>query len=90
MSAEVAPAFLSAAITFVAALAFCASAPEAVLARVSIVKPKSARSGTLVTVPLPETVIVLPAGVPAERPRCGCATPAIAEAASSSRASGRI
>src|SRR5258708_4931735 len=88
-SAEATPASFSAWITLVASSAFCASAAAAVFARDSTLKPRSARSGMLVTVPLPVTVIVFSA-VAAARPRCGCATPAIADAASSSRASGRI
>src|SRR5215471_17806235 len=56
------------------------------------VTPKSneARSGVASTVPLPVTVIVEPLVVVAERPRWGCATPAIAAATSSTPASTRI
>src|SRR5262245_9261390 len=50
-----------------------------------LVTPKlnDARSGVASTVPSPVTVIVVPAGGVAVRPRRGCATPAIAAAASS-------
>src|SRR6058998_536975 len=65
---------------------FLVIAAAAVAARVSTVKENEARSGTVVTVPLPETVIVLAAGVSADRPRRGCATPAIAEATRSTAA----
>ena len=88
MSAAATPAFFNAVATAAAASAFRAIAPVAVWARVSIVKSKEARSGTVVTVPLPLTVIVF-AGASAERPRCGCATPAIAEAVRRTAAIGR-
>src|SRR5207244_5747797 len=57
-----------------------------------VVTPKSneARSGVASTVPLPVTVIVVPAVGVAERPRCGCATPAIAAATSSTPATRRV
>src|SRR5262249_21662799 len=50
-----------------------------------VVTPKSndAWSGVASTVPSPLTVMVEPAGGVAERPRRGCATPAIAAATSS-------
>src|SRR5262252_4014951 len=58
----------------------------------SVVTPKSneARSGVASTVPLPVTVIVEPEEDVAERPRRGCATPAIAAATSSTPASTRM
>src|SRR5437870_12678333 len=64
-------------------------AAAAVAARVSTVKENEARSGTVVTVPCPLTVIAVFAGVSVERPSCGCATPAIAAAARSTAAAKR-
>ena len=86
-SAAATPAFLTAAATLRLHRSSCEIAPVAVWARVSTVKSNEARSGTVVTVPLPETVIVFEgAGESAEWPRRGCATPAIAEATRSTAA----
>ena len=63
------------------------ASPAAVWARVSTLKENEARSGTVVTVPWPFTVIVFADVAAAERPSCGWATPAIAEAARSTAAS---
>ena len=67
MSAAATPAFFKAAMTAAAASAVRASALEAVCARVSTVKENEARSGTVVTVPCPLTVIAVFAGVSVER-----------------------
>src|SRR5882762_5296385 len=85
MSAAGTPAPLIAAITAAAASLFCASALVAVFPRVSTVKLNVARSGTLVTLPVPVTVMVLSAAV-AEWPSRGCAMPLTAEAVSRSSA----
>src|SRR3954449_3640185 len=78
------PAFFSAAITAAASSAFFASAAFAVAACEVTEKSNAARSGTVVTVPLPVTVMVFFAGVSAARPSRGCAMPAMAEATRSS------
>src|ERR1700675_133358 len=80
MSAGSTPAFLTADATAVAAAAFWASAALAVVARVSTVKSNPAWSGTVVTEPLPVTVIVFVVVVVAAWQRRGWAIPAIAEA----------
>ena len=55
-----------------------------------VARQNAARSGVASTVPLPVTVMVEPVDGVAERPRCGCATPAIAAATISTPASRRI
>src|SRR5262252_3448918 len=66
------------------------SASAAVAPFVVTPKSKDARSGVASTVPLPVTVMVEPPDVVAERPRCGCATPAMAAATMSAPASTRM
>src|SRR4051794_4558385 len=77
---------LSAAATASAVVLFFASAALAESAFVVTVKKNVARSGTVSTEPLPATVIVFGLAVSAEWAKCGCATPAIAAAAKSTRA----
>src|SRR4029078_10747648 len=90
MSESATPAFLSAATIVRASEEWRLTACAAVAPFVVTPKSKEARSGVASTVPLPITVMVVPADGVAERPRCGCATPAIAAAASSTPASRRI
>jgi hypothetical protein len=66
------------------------NASAAVDAWVVTPKSKDARSGVAFTVPLPVTVIVVPAEDVAVRPKSGCATPAIAAATSNTPARRRI
>src|SRR5205823_12904730 len=87
---EAMPAFFSASLRARAWEAFRRSAYAAVAPLVDTPKSKEARSGVASTVPLPVTVIVVPAVGVAERPRCGCATPAIAAATSSTPATKRV
>src|SRR5947207_13261726 len=84
------PAFFSAAMIVRASEELRLSASPAVAPFVVTPKSNEARSGVASTVPLPVTVIVAPADGVAERPRWGCATPAIAAATSSTPASRRI
>src|SRR4051812_22480830 len=72
--------FFNALATASASASFLAIAAFAVSAFVVTVKEKPARSGTVSTLPRPETVMVFGVGVSAERAKCGCATPARAEA----------
>src|SRR4051812_49183122 len=80
----------SAATTASASVPFFASAAFAVSAFVDTVNVKVARSGTVTTVPLPETVIDLVSGVAAACPGRGCATPARAAAPKTTRTARRI
>src|SRR5581483_7124247 len=83
-SAWAMPAAFTASSTAVISVAFCASASLAVRACVWTPNSNDARSGTVDAVPFPTTVIVLVAGASAARPKCGCAMPATADAASTS------
>src|SRR3954453_20276126 len=90
MSDEPMPAFFRAAMIGGASEGLRLSAAAAVGPFVVTPKSNDARSGVASTVPLPVTVIVEPVEGVAERPRFGCATPAIAAATSSAPASRRI
>src|SRR5262249_13415531 len=90
MADEATPALFSAAMTLRAAEELRVSASAAVAPFVVTPKSNDARSGVASTVPSPVTVMVEPAGGVAERPRRGCATPAIAAATSSTPARRRI
>src|SRR6201982_2983694 len=90
MSDEPTPDLLSAATIARASESLRLRASAAVAPFVVTPKSNEAWSGVSSTVPLPVTVMVEPADVVAERPRCGCATPAIAPARSSTPATRRI
>src|SRR4051794_29697551 len=74
----------SAATTASAAVSFLVRAALALSPLLVTVKENVARSGTVSTEPFPVTVIVWLA-VAADRANCGCATPATAAAAKSTR-----
>src|SRR3954466_6299650 len=82
-SSSATPAALTAAITARVSVAFCASAAAAVAARVSTVKLKAARSGTVVMLPFPVTVIVFSVSDAAAAPPCGRRTATSAPATTS-------
>ena len=90
MSAEGMPAFFSASMIARAWAELLLSAWAAVAPFVVTPKSNEAWSGVESTVPLPVTVMVEPVDEVAERPRCGCATPAIAAATSSTPEMRRI
>src|SRR5215470_10050456 len=90
MAEDATPALFRASMIARASDALRLRAWAAVDACVCTPKSNDARSGVASTVPFPVTVIVVPTAGDAVRPRCGCATPAIAAATSSPPARRRI